>query len=632
MFLPKLHTLVLTNNQLTNLVEIDPLASLPKLQFLSLLDNNITKKPNYHLYQCSLESVSMAEGGLVYNNPNITVHFNTKTLDIVSNTTGQMSGILVRKVDTRDESVLEAKDVQDHERRQAITAAGLGCIAALSVERYLASNNLLVEFHQGKRICKITSSNADDSHYRICIEPRHCLSGRSADSLSQYFGDPARCPFEQGFGRMGCGMWVKLHLSGMHLEGKIAEVKLVMDEKVKRSKGYASIQYTSQDDALLALESMDHKGCEGLYGCCVDEDHRILVYNYLENNSLAQTLIGGSYSSIQFSWRTRTRICVGIARGLAILHEEVRPHIVHRDIKTSNILLDKDLTPKISDFGLPKLIPANMTHVSTRVAGTIIIAAGPFTTTDNLFFEPLTELLAYAQRKQPQLLLLIKKGAVNRTFDEIFRLEILGTSRLCGIYGSAARVILVPSIRDANHDFVFPQPAFDIQQADLKHQMKKRKLKDGEKRKMHEVEKAKDEQISKKRQREERRGRGVEIKVGCCTVDVLKQLSREEISRNPSGGSKQRMNRLSNHLLSQHSFYPLYPPMEDTPVDFSLAPEALQIPCNLDILILSSDLAHFVKVLSIGDKNDGEEQAKCICVNPGRLARGEGAGFFVELN
>ncbi|CAL5413125.1 unnamed protein product [Camellia sinensis] len=192
-------------------------------------------------------------------------------------------------------------------------------------------------------------------------------------------------------------------------------------------------------------------------------------------------------------------------------------------------------------------------------------------------------------------------------------------SRLCGIYGSAARVILVPSIRDANHDFVFPQPISNIRSESLRMG----------RRKMHEVEKAKDEQISKKRQREERRGR---IKVGCCTVDVLKQLSREEISRNPSGGSKQRMNRLANHLLSQHSFYPLYPPMEDTPVDFSLAPEALQIPCNLDILILSSDLAHFVKVLSIGDKNDGEEQAKCICVNPGRLARGEGAGFFVELN
>lgn len=76
-------------------------------------------------------------------------------------------------------------------------------------------------------------------------------------------------------------------------------------------------------------------------------------------------------SNIQFSWRTRFNICVGVARGLAFLHEEVRPHIVHRDIKASNILLGKDLSPKISDFGLAKLIPSNMTHISTRVAGTM---------------------------------------------------------------------------------------------------------------------------------------------------------------------------------------------------------------------------------------------------------------------
>ncbi|KAI3861949.1 hypothetical protein MKW98_018232, partial [Papaver atlanticum] len=119
------------------------------------------------------------------------------------------------------------------------------------------------------------------------------------------------------------------------------------------------------------ISSVEHENLVQLYGCCVEGDHRILVYNYVENNSLSQTLLGGGHSSLQFSWRTRTKICKGIARGLAFLHEEVRPHIIHRDIKASNILLDKDLIPKIADFGLAKLMPPNATHVSTRVAGTI---------------------------------------------------------------------------------------------------------------------------------------------------------------------------------------------------------------------------------------------------------------------
>ncbi|XWS16900.1 hypothetical protein CRYUN_Cryun33cG0021200 [Craigia yunnanensis] len=119
------------------------------------------------------------------------------------------------------------------------------------------------------------------------------------------------------------------------------------------------------------IADIEHENLVKLCGCCVEGSHRILVYGYLENNSLAQTLLGTGHSSMQFSWQARRNICIGVAKGLAFLHEEVRPHIVHRDIKASNILLDNNLMPKISDFGLAKLFPDNLTHISTRVAGTV---------------------------------------------------------------------------------------------------------------------------------------------------------------------------------------------------------------------------------------------------------------------
>ncbi|KAK9223979.1 hypothetical protein WN944_012428 [Citrus x changshan-huyou] len=80
---------------------------------------------------------------------------------------------------------------------------------------------------------------------------------------------------------------------------------------------------------------------------------------------------GRENCELELDWPTRQKICLGIARGLAFLHEESRFKIVHRDIKATNVLLDRDLNPKISDFGLAKLDEGDKTHISTRIAGTM---------------------------------------------------------------------------------------------------------------------------------------------------------------------------------------------------------------------------------------------------------------------
>ncbi|KAI9085943.1 hypothetical protein K1719_032020 [Acacia pycnantha] len=100
------------------------------------------------------------------------------------------------------------------------------------------------------------------------------------------------------------------------------------------------------------ISALQHPNLVKLYGCCVEGNQLLLIYEYMHNNSLAGALFG-------------------VARGLAYLHEESRLKIVHRDIKATNVLLDKDLNAKISDFGLAKLSEDENTHISTRIAGTI---------------------------------------------------------------------------------------------------------------------------------------------------------------------------------------------------------------------------------------------------------------------
>ncbi|XP_060668595.1 probable LRR receptor-like serine/threonine-protein kinase At1g07650 isoform X4 [Ziziphus jujuba] len=117
------------------------------------------------------------------------------------------------------------------------------------------------------------------------------------------------------------------------------------------------------------ISGLQHPNLVRLYGCCIERNQLLLVYEYMENNNLARTLF--EEGGLKLDWPTRRNICIGIARGLTFLHEESTLKVVHRDIKTTNVLLDGELNPKISDFGLAKLDEEENTHISTRIAGTI---------------------------------------------------------------------------------------------------------------------------------------------------------------------------------------------------------------------------------------------------------------------
>ncbi|KAL2805854.1 DNA polymerase alpha subunit B [Daubentonia madagascariensis] len=233
----------------------------------------------------------------------------------------------------------------------------------------------------------------------------------------------------------------------------------------------------------------------------------------------------------------------------------------------------------------------------------ILAACGPYTTSDSITYDPLLDLIAIINHDRPDVCILfgpfldakheqVENCLLTSSFEDVFK-QCLRTI-IEGTRSSGSHLVFVPSLRDVHHEPVYPQPPFSY--SDLSREDKKR---------VQFVSEPCSLSIN-----------GVIF--GLTSTDLLFHMGAEEISS--SSGTSDRFSRILKHILTQRSYYPLYPPQEDMAIDYETFYVHAQLPVTPDVFIIPSELKYFVKDI-LG----------CVCVNPGRLTKGQVGGTFGRL-
>ncbi|XP_011100125.2 proline-rich receptor-like protein kinase PERK5 [Sesamum indicum] len=152
---------------------------------------------------------------------------------------------------------------------------------------------------------------------------------------------------------------------GLVHKGILASGKEVAIKSLKTGSGQGEREFQAEVEI---ISRVHHRHLVSLVGYCIAGTQRMLVYEFVPNQTLEFHLHGKGRPVMD--WGSRLRIALGSAKGLAYLHEDCHPRIIHRDIKAANILLDFNFEAMVADFGLAKLTTDNYTHVSTRIMGT----------------------------------------------------------------------------------------------------------------------------------------------------------------------------------------------------------------------------------------------------------------------